>query len=116
MPSSCAREITWAGGSQTFDLGSRRVSWMLRQERHPFPGQFGDTPAACLRRFEEGVQSPDDIERVIEIALLGGGLSQAEVHAIIAEHVHGQPQAPLSLLAHQCLIALFIPLAEEEPA
>ena len=42
------------------------------------PGQYGNTPAACFRRFEEGVYSISDVERVIEWGLIGGGT--AEVH------------------------------------
>ena len=110
--SSSARDITWAGGMHRFDLNSRRVRWMVRQS--PFPGQYGDTAAACLKRFDESVFSIDDIERVIELGLIGGGLSAAGAAAIIDQHVRGKPQAALGLLAHQVLLALFFDTVELE--
>ena len=106
--SESAREITWAGGTHTFDLNSRRVSWMLRQAQHPFPGLYGSTPAACLKRFEEAVYSPDDIERVMRIGLIGGGMLESDVDGLIAEHVTGKPLAPSVMLAHAVIAALFI--------
>lgn len=106
--SESAREITWAGGVHTFDLNSRRVSWMLQQAQHPFPGQYGSTPAACLKRFEEQIFSPDDIERVTRIGLIGGGMSESDADALIAEHVTGKPLATSAILAHTVITALFI--------
>ena len=106
--SDSAREITWAGGVHTFDLNSRRVSWMLQQAQHPFPGQYGSTPAACLKRFDEQVYSPDDIERAIRIGLIGGGMADTGADALIAEYVRGKPLAPNAVLAHAVITALFI--------
>lgn len=104
--SDSAREITWAGGTHTFDLNSRRGSWMLALR--PFPGQFGDTPAACLKRFEDSVYSPNDIENVIRIGLMGGGMSEADADSMIAQYVRNQPLAPNAMLAHALLTALFV--------
>ncbi len=106
--SSSAQEITWAGGTHVFDLNSRRVSWMLQQAQHPFPGAFGDTPAACLRRFEEQIYSPDDVSRILRIGLIGGGMSEAEADAVIAEHVSGQPLMPSAIVANAVLAVLFV--------
>lgn len=104
--SACAKEIEWTGGKHIFDLNSRRVSWMLNQQ--PFPGQYGDTPAAAFKRFEEGVYSPDDIERVFRIGLVGGGLSEREAGELIDRHVRGQPLAPSALIAYGVLTNLFV--------
>lgn len=104
--SKCAIEIEWAGGAHVFDLASPRVRWMLRQQ--PFPGQYGDTPAACLKRFDEQVYSPDDIEQIIRIGLIGGGQSLHAADALIAEHVTGQPVAPSAMLATAVLTHLFV--------
>jgi hypothetical protein len=106
------RIITWAGGSHAFDLMSRRVSWMLLQAQHPFPGQYGSTPAACLKRFEESVYSPDDIERVIRFGLIGGGLTEAEADSLVAEHVRGKPLAPNAAVAFEVLASLFVEAAD----
>lgn len=106
--SDSAIEITWAGGTHVFDMNSRRVSWMLQQSRHPFPGEYGDTPAAALRRFDETLYSPDDIERVMRIGLLGGGLTEVEAEQLIAAHVRNQPLAPSAMVATAVLSALFV--------
>lgn len=106
--SDSAIEITWAGGTHVFDMNSRRVSWMLQQSRHPFPGQYGDTPAACYRRFEEQVYAPDDVHRVLRVGLIGGGMSEPDADAVIATHVIGKPLAPSAVVAVAVLSALFV--------
>ncbi|MDA9530332.1 GTA-gp10 family protein [Bradyrhizobium sp. CCBAU 25338] len=103
--SKCAKSINWAGGTHVFDLNSPRVAWMLGKS--PFPGQFGDTPAACLRRFEESVFSPADVERIMEMALIGGGLGRNEAAGLIAGHVRGEPIAANALIAYEVLANLF---------
>ena len=103
--SAAAREVTWAGGTHVFDLNSKRVAWMLNSE---FPGQYGNTVAAALKRFDEQVYSPADVEAVFRIGLLGGGMSELDVDALIASHVHGQPLAPLALIAFGLVTAVFI--------
>jgi hypothetical protein len=110
--SDSARTVTWAGGSNTFDLNSPRVAWMLRQAMRPFPGHFGDTPAACLKRFEESVYSPDDVERILRIGLIGGGMSESEADVMIADHVRNQPLAPNATVAFEVLAALFVGAAD----
>ncbi|WP_211912609.1 GTA-gp10 family protein [Tardiphaga alba] len=89
-----------------FDLASPRVRWMLRQQ--PFPGQYGDTPTACLRRFDERVYSPNDVEQIIRIGLIGGGESPESADAIIATHITGQPMATNAMLANAVLVRLFV--------
>lgn len=106
------KTITWAGGAHAFDLTTRRVAWRLLQAQHPFPGQYGSTPAACLRRFDESVYAPDDVERVIRIGLIGGGLSEAEADALVAEHVRGKPLAPNAAVAFEVLASLFVEAAD----
>ena len=106
------KTITWAGGTHAFDLTSRRVSWMLLQAQHPFPGQYGSTPAACLRRFDESVYAPDDIERVIRTGLIGGGLTEAEADSLVAEHVRGKPLAPNAAVAFEVLASLFVEVTD----
>lgn len=102
------KTITWTGGSHVFDLTSRRVSWMLLQAQHPFPGQYGSTPAACLRRFEDSTYSPDDIERVIRLGLIGGGISEDDADALVMEHVRGKPLAPNAAVAFEVIASLFV--------
>lgn len=111
--SECAKEITWAGGMHLFDLGSPRVSWMLQVHQSPFPGQYGDTPAASFKRFDEGVYSPTDIEQVMRIGLIGGGLSEVEADALVAEHVRRKPLAANASIAFEILARLFLGAAAD---
>lgn len=103
--SAAAREVAWAGGTHVFDLNSKRVAWMLNDR---FPGQYGNTIAAALRRFEEQVYSPADIEMVLRVGLLGGGMAETEVESLIEEHFRGQPLAPFALIASGLVAAVFI--------
>jgi len=80
---------------------------MLQQRQAPFPGQYGDTPAACLRRFDEGVYSPTDIEAIFRIALIGGGLSENEADRLVSQHVRGEPIAENAVIAANVLYNLF---------
>lgn len=105
--SKCAKSINWAGGTHVFDLNSPRVAWMLQQRQSSFPGQYGDTPAACLRRFEEGVYSPTDIEQIFRIGLMGGGVAESEADILIGQHVRGQPIAENAVIAVEVLSNLF---------
>ncbi|MCA6124569.1 gene transfer agent family protein [Bradyrhizobium sp. WSM 1704] len=103
MTSKTSREITWAGGIHTFDLGDRWVRRVLdyRGIRNPM-----DTPAACLQRFEAAQFNDTDIERVIELGLLGGGASEKDVEDLLDQHVRSQPIASNAILAHAVLNAL----------
>lgn len=120
----CAREMTWAGGAHVFNLNEPTVIKMMLGNLGPMPtafvlagyiggpmlkGQFGDTPAACLKRFEQSVYSTDDIERIIALGLYGGGsVGAADAIALVDKHVKGKPLAPSALLAYEILGALFI--------
>lgn len=102
----CAREITWAGGTHVFNLNHR--SALLRMQIIGLPGQYGRTPAAAFRRFEEGVYSTDDVERIIEWGLIGGGMSSRDAAAVLDTHVRMKPLASNALVAANILAALFI--------
>jgi len=106
------KEIVWSGGSHCFDLTSRRASWMLLYDQHPFPGQYGDTPAACLKRFEDGVYSPDDVERILRIGLIGGGMTENAADFLIADHVRGKPLASNAAVAFQVLASIFVEVTD----
>jgi len=71
-------------------------------------GQFGATPSACLKRFEEGVYSIEDIERVILLGLIGGGAPPATALDLVKCHVRGKPLAKNAVVAYEILGALFI--------
>lgn len=104
--SDSAREITWAGGTHVFDLNHK--SALLRMQVIGLPGQYGNTPAACFRRFEEGVYSIGDVERIIEWGLIGGGKTSRAASQIVDDHVRGKPLAANAILAMNVLTALFV--------
>lgn len=119
----CSREITWSGGTHTFNLNDPRVlkvlngvsdaPKMLRTrtgalELDPLRGQYGDTPAACLRRFEEGVYSIPDVERVILYGLWGGGMKFADAADLVEKFVRGQPIAANAVVACEVIARLFV--------
>jgi hypothetical protein len=102
----CARVINWAGGSHTFSLNQPWVRNVL--SFRGLPGSNGDTPAACLSRFDAGNYSIDDVERVLELGLIGGGMTRREADAVLAAHVRSKPLAPNVLIALEVLAALFV--------
>ena len=102
----CAREITWAGGKHVFNLNDKRI--LLMMQVRGLPGQYGNTPLACLRRFEEQTYSIDDVERVMELALMGGGMSRQAANALLDIHVRCKPIGPNAVIAFEVLAALFI--------
>jgi hypothetical protein len=112
--SQCARVVTWAGGTHTFDLSHPWV-WQVISIRG-LPGPNGSTPVACLARFDGGTYSTDDVERIIELGLIGGGASRQEADAILNNHVRGKPILPNVLLAMQVLTALFVGDSQVEAA
>ncbi|MEY9590593.1 hypothetical protein ABIA06_002884 [Bradyrhizobium yuanmingense] len=83
----CAREIKFAGELRTCNLNDpivldtiagghtmRNLSLLMKfSGQRPLVGQYGDTPAACLKRFLEQVYSVSDVENVITLGLIGGG-------------------------------------------
>lgn len=95
-----SREITWAGGTHTFDLGH---PWVRRVMSYR-----GPAPAAALARFEADSYTPEDVERLIELGLIGGGMSERDVDALLDTHVRGNPFAPNVMLASAVLSALFV--------
>ncbi|WP_194407769.1 GTA-gp10 family protein [Bradyrhizobium sp. CCBAU 53351] len=99
----CARKITWAGGIHKFTLADRWVQRVIS-----WRGINGYSPSASLARFETGNYTTDDVERVIELGLLGGGVPEREVEALLDAHVRGKPLGSNVFLANEVLSALFI--------
>ncbi|WP_256807145.1 GTA-gp10 family protein [Bradyrhizobium sp. Bra64] len=103
MTDTTGREITWAGGTHTFDLGHpwvrRVISWR---------GINGHAPAALLARFGADSYGPVDAERVIELGLIGGGMPERDVEALLDAHVRGKPMATSVSLASAILATLLV--------
>jgi len=119
-----ARQLKFAGKVRTFNLNDPRVLAMISGGaqlkrvarmiticrlgigRAPLAGQYGDTPAACHRRFLEKVYSATDVENVIALGLIGGGMAEDEAFALIDEHVTGKPLEANALIASETIAAL----------
>jgi hypothetical protein len=122
MINPCARQIPFAGEVRTFNLNDpavlatmaggqdlRNMALLMRfAGRSPLDGQYGSTPAACLKRFLEQVYSVSDVENVIALGLIGGGTATDEAFALVKEHVTGQPLAANALVASEVIAALFV--------
>ena len=100
---SDGQELTWAGGTHRFNLNHPWVRNVLNVR-----GIDGTSPAACLRRFEEGLYSENDAARVIELGLIGGGMSRSEAAHLVNEHVRRGPLMPSALVASVVLQSLFV--------
>jgi succinyl-CoA synthetase alpha subunit len=121
----CARQSLFAGKVRTFNLNDPKVLAMISGGaklknvakmvtisrlgigRAPLAGQYGDTPAACHKRFLEQVYSDTDVENVIALGLIGGGMAEDEAFALVDEHVAGKPLAANALIASETIAALF---------
>jgi len=101
MTTEATQEISWAT-PLTFDLQHpwvrRVISWR---------GINGHSPAAVLTRFVDNTYSPDDVERVIELGLIGGGMPESDVEALLNGHVRGKPIIPNLTIATAVLASLF---------
>ncbi|WP_159005281.1 gene transfer agent family protein [Bradyrhizobium sp. S69] len=98
--------MTWAGGTDIFDLSHPWVRNVLAVRG--IAGPNGSTPAACVNRFEGGAYSMDDCERVIELGLIGGGKTRREAETLLNDHVRGKPILPLAKIAVDVLGALLM--------
>lgn len=109
------KPIIWSGGEHIFNLNHPWVRNVLSVRG--LPGDFGSTPAACFKRFEQGIFGTEDVERVIELGLIGGGMSRAEAEEVVDRHVRTKPVLMNSATAFSALATLFAsPDAEQEAA
>ena len=99
------KPMIWSGGEHVFNLNHPYVRSVL--SIRGLPGDFGSTPAACFKRFEQGIFSTDDVERVIYLGLIGGGLSIKEAETLVAKSVRSQPVLENSATAFSVLATLF---------
>ena len=100
-----AKPIIWAGGSHPMTLNHRWVRSVLSVRG--LPGDFGSTPAAAFKRFEQGVFSTEDVEQIIYLGLCGGGLSREEADNLVDKHVRSRPVLENSATAFSVLATLF---------
>ena len=99
------KPMIWSGGEHVFNLNHPYVRNVLSIRE--LPGDYGSTPAACFKRFEQGIFSTEDVERVIYLGLIGGGLSIKEAGALVERFVRSQPVLENSATAFSVLATLF---------
>jgi hypothetical protein len=105
-PNECAREVIW--GNQTYSLNLNHP-WVRNVLNYRgLPGPNGNTPAACLARFEAGTYLLDDVERVLELGLIGAGMDDRDADKLLDAHVRGKPISNNAGVAAGLLVALFL--------
>nr|WP_292617696.1 GTA-gp10 family protein [Nitrobacter sp. 62-23] len=95
-----------AGGAKLKQVARMVTIARLGIGRAPLAGQYGDTPAACHQRFVEKIYSAEDVENVIVLGLIGGGMPEDEAFALVDEHVHGKPLDANAQIASETIAAL----------
>jgi len=100
----CALEVEWAGGTHVFSLGHPWVQRVLTYRGLP----SGVTPAGCFVQFGDASYKSEDVERIIELALIGGGMSENDAIALMEAHVYGKPLATNAMLASGILKAFIL--------
>jgi hypothetical protein len=102
----CAREVTWGDQTHPLNLNHPWVRNVINYRG--LPGPNGNTPAACLARFETGSYSIDDVERVLELGLIGAGMDERNAEKLLDAHVRGKPISGNAGVAAGLLVALFL--------
>lgn len=118
----CARAIMFGGEMRVFNLNTPRVIALVDGDPlakrsltlfrrlgalSPLAGQYGNTFSACLKRFEQGVYSVSDVERIIALGLIGAGMRESEAFALLDQHVVGKPIFENAVIAYGVLVGLF---------
>jgi hypothetical protein len=118
MMHPCAREITWAGGTHTFNLANKHAMFRLEGTWGFGGGQVKpqDAVAARLWRLENQAFSTSDVADVIYAGLIGGGHNWSQAQQLVEKHVENQPVAANALVAHEILEALFVGMKADASA
>src|SRR5690348_12814841 len=103
----CAREVTWGAQTYPLNLNSKWVRNVLSYRGLPGPNGIS-SPADCLSRFESGNYSIEEVERILELGLIGAGMNEQETDQLIEAHVRRQPIANNAGVAAGLLVALFV--------
>jgi tail tube GTA-gp10-like protein len=102
----CARTVTW--DEQTYNLNLNHP-WVRKVLNfRGISGVNGSSPAACLGRFEAGSYTLGDVERVLELGLIGAGTSEREADTLLDQHVRHGPIGANAAVAANLLVALFV--------
>ncbi|WP_375763085.1 gene transfer agent family protein [Bradyrhizobium sp. Pha-3] len=98
----CAQTITWGDQAYTVNLNHPWVRRVLS-----FAGVNGKPPATLLLGFETGSYTIEDVERILELGLIGAGVSEREADQLLNDHVRTKPIAENAGTAAAILFALY---------
>lgn len=82
----CARAVEWGGQTYSLNLNHRWVKRVL-----DYRGINGKPAAMVMAGFGTGAYLFDDVERILELGLIGGGTGEREANALLDTHVRGKP-------------------------
>lgn len=103
MTDPCARSITWGDQTYPVTLNNKWVRDVLS-----FRGINGKQPTACLAGFEIGAYSIDDVDRILELGLIGAGMAERDVDRLLEANVRSKPVGDNARAAADVLAALFV--------
>jgi hypothetical protein len=106
MTDECARTVKWGEAEYNLTLNHPWVRNVLNYRG--IPGENGSSLASVTNRFETGAYSIEDVERILELGLIGGGMSEWEADALLNQHVRGQSLVENAGIAAGLVVALFI--------
>lgn len=106
MTDDCARSVIWGETEYTMTLNHPWVRNLLNFRG--IPGENGSSLASVTSRFEAGAYSIEDVERILELGLIGGGMSEREADALLNQHVRGQPLVENAGIAAGLVVARFL--------
>jgi hypothetical protein len=110
--SEIKKPINWSGGEHAMTLNHPWVRNVL--SIRGLPGDYGSTPAACFKRFEQGIFATDDVERIIYLGLIGGGMTTRQSDDLIDRFVRSRPVLENSGTAFAVLATLFTDAPDNE--
>jgi hypothetical protein len=106
--------VTWGGTTYNLTLNHAWVRNVL--SFRGIPGDNGSSLASVMNRFETGSYSLEDVERVLELGLIGSGMSEGDANALLDQHVRSQPIAGNAGVAAGLLVALFMGASRADAA
>lgn len=110
--SETLKPIKWAGGEHAMTLNHPWVRNVLSV--CGLPGDYGNTPAACFKRFSSDLYSIEDIERIFYLGLIGGGMTIRDAQAVVEKEISTRPLLETGPVAMAVLSTLFADLTDVE--
>jgi hypothetical protein len=103
MTDPCARSVTWGDETYSLNLNHPWVRNVLSLR-----GINCKPPAALALGFETGAYTIEDVETILELGLIGAGMSERDADKLLDQHVRNQPIAENAGTAAALLVALYV--------